>query len=171
MFSGFKRYVYDDDGDDDDGGGGEHSHRVGPAGFQFGGSLTIELRVAVHHRRDADQDLAAVALNHQLQPAARLLDQLPGVAEGEVLRHRAVDLREEREGGRSEVREEDGPVEFTGNKYKLEREKEKWVEKRWRKIRTKGWQRAGFRGRNGKEGGKERHKQGRKEGKKERKED
>lgn len=95
----FYRYVYDDGGDDDDGGGGggEHSHRVGPAGFQFGGSLTIELRVAVHHRRDADQDLAAVALNHQLQPAARLLDQLPGVAEGEVLRHRAVDLREERE--------------------------------------------------------------------------
>ncbi|MEQ2297551.1 hypothetical protein AMECASPLE_035788 [Ameca splendens] len=80
----------DDDGDDDD----EHSHRVGPVAFQFRGSLTIELRVAVHHRRDSDQDLTPVPLHHQLQLAARLLDQLPSVAEGQVLRYCAVDLED-----------------------------------------------------------------------------
>lgn len=54
---------------------------VGPAAFQFRVSLTIELRVAVDHRRDSDQHLPFVSLHHQLQLPTRLLDQLPCVAE------------------------------------------------------------------------------------------
>lgn len=67
-------------------------HRVGPAAFQCRVSLTIELRVAVHHGGDADQHLPPVSLHHQLQLAAGLLDQLPGVTERQVLRHSAVNL-------------------------------------------------------------------------------
>lgn len=83
-------FIYDD---------GSHSpglslHWVGPAAFQFQVSLTIELRVAVHHWRDADQHLPSVSLHHQLQLPARLLDQLPRVAERQVFCHRAVNLTE-----------------------------------------------------------------------------
>lgn len=73
-----------------------HSHWEAPAASRLQGSLTIELRVAVDHRRDPDQNLTPVPLHHQLQPPAGLLDQLPGVAEGQILRHRAVDLKERR---------------------------------------------------------------------------
>lgn len=72
-------------------------HWVGPAAFQFRVSLTIELRVAVHHRGDADEHLPPVSLHHQLQLPARLLDQFPRVAERQVLRHRPVDLTNKRE--------------------------------------------------------------------------
>lgn len=85
----------EDDGDEDDELSPRvHSHREAPAASRFQGSLTIELRVAVNHRRDPDQDLAPVPLHNQRQPPAGLLDQLPGVAQGQVLGHGAVDLEE-----------------------------------------------------------------------------
>lgn len=67
-------------------------HWVGPAAFHFRVSLTIELWVAVHHRGDSDQHLTSVSLHHQLQFPARLLNQLPSVAERQVFCYRAVNL-------------------------------------------------------------------------------
>lgn len=80
----------------DDGGHllGLPLHWIRPAAFQFGVSLTIKLRVAVHHRGDTDKHLPSVSLYHQLQLPARLLDQLPCVAERQVLCRRTVNLTE-----------------------------------------------------------------------------
>lgn len=80
----------------DDGGHllGLSLHWIRPAAFQFGVSLTIKLRVAVHHRGDTDKHLPSVSLHHQLQLPARLLDQLPCVAERQVLCRRTVNLTE-----------------------------------------------------------------------------
>lgn len=71
------------------------SHQIGPAAFQFGVSLTIELRVAVDHGWDSDQHLTPVPLHHQLQLPAGLLDQLPGVGQRQVFCHRPVNLKAE----------------------------------------------------------------------------
>lgn len=89
--------LYDEDDEDDDDGGrlqGLPLHWIGPAAFQCRVSLTIELRVAVHHGGDADQHLPPVSLHHQLQFSTRLLDQLPGVAERQILGHRTINLSE-----------------------------------------------------------------------------
>lgn len=86
-------FIYDDGGRSP----GLPLHWIGPAAFQFRVSLTIELRIAVHHRGDADQHLPSVSLHHQLQLPARLLDQLPCVAERQVLCHRTINLTETEE--------------------------------------------------------------------------
>lgn len=83
-------FIYDDGGHSP----GLPLHWIGPAAFQFRGSLTIELWVAVDHRGDSDQHLPFVSLDHQLQLPARLLDQLPCVAERQVFCHCTVNLTE-----------------------------------------------------------------------------
>ena len=55
--------------------------------------LTIRLRVAVHQRWHADEDLIAVPLHHQLQLAAGLLDQFPCVVQRQVLCDCSINLQ------------------------------------------------------------------------------
>lgn len=55
--------------------------------------LTIVVRVRVCEGGDADEDLAVVSLNHQLQFPSGLFYQLPSVMQREVLCHCAIDLR------------------------------------------------------------------------------
>lgn len=73
------------------------SHWIGPAAFQFRVSLTIELRVAVGHRWDSDQNLPSVSLHHQLQLPAGFLNQLPRITERQVFCHCAINLKQEDE--------------------------------------------------------------------------
>lgn len=54
--------------------------------------LTIYFGVAVCHGWDSDEHLTAIPLHHQLQLPTRLLDQLPCVAQRQVLCDRTVNL-------------------------------------------------------------------------------
>lgn len=69
-------------------------HRVGPAAFQFGKSLTIKLGVAVLHWWEVNQHLSTVSLHHELQLPTRLFNESPRIAEGKILCHCTVNLEE-----------------------------------------------------------------------------